>query len=72
MPSVTSHVPHYQQAISDPERLRPTRHIPQVASYQRPFTGLLAVSWLFVRDLAAHRVKMLVGQGDVEPDRTLV
>jgi hypothetical protein len=39
--------------------------------YQRPFAGLLAVSWLFVRELAAHGVKMLVGQDNVEPDGTL-
>ena len=39
--------------------------------YERPFAGLLAVSWLFVRELAAHGVKMLVGQDNVEPDGTL-
>jgi imidazolonepropionase-like amidohydrolase len=40
-------------------------------AYQRPFAGLLAVSWLFVRELAAHRVRMLVGQDNIEPDGTL-
>jgi imidazolonepropionase-like amidohydrolase len=39
--------------------------------YQRAFAGLLEVSWLFVRELAAHGVKMLVGQDNVEPDGTL-
>lgn len=40
-------------------------------AYQRPFAGLLEVSWLFVRVLAAHGVRMLVGQDNVEPDGTL-
>jgi imidazolonepropionase-like amidohydrolase len=40
-------------------------------AYQRPFAGLLAVSWLFVRELAAHGVKMLVGQDNIEPDGVL-
>lgn len=38
---------------------------------RRPFEGLLAVGRLFVRDLSAHGVKVLVGQDQVEPDGTL-
>lgn len=37
---------------------------------QRPFEGLVAVQQLFVRELSARGVKMLVGQDNVEPDET--
>jgi imidazolonepropionase-like amidohydrolase len=39
--------------------------------WRRAFEGRLAVSWLAVRILASHGVKMLVGQDGIEPDGAL-
>lgn len=39
--------------------------------YHRPYGGLLAASWMFVRELAAHGVKLLVGQDGIDPDGVL-
>lgn len=39
--------------------------------YRGPYAGVLAASWVFVRELAAHGVKLLVGQDGVEPDGAL-
>ena len=38
---------------------------------RRAYDGRLAVSWLAVRVLASHGVKMLVGQDGIEPDGAL-